>query len=278
MRATYRCSRTGSAKHNDRTFDLDKAIHINQHRTPDNYNWHLFKHKLPEKSFSEVEEIFYTKQYSASLEAINSRYRAQCHPERCRTIQDILKSPKTRPEEVILQVGNMDNHPDPDVLMECMTEFTGYLGSWNKQHGNHLHILNFSIHLDEKTPHVHLRRCWDYIDNDGNPRLGQEKALKAAGVELPHPDKSEGRYNNRKMTFDSMMRDKWHEILKSHGLEIETEPLPRRKNMIKEKFIDSQIAQKSEQVGKLEKQLEKLESQIEWTKDLRDKQREIMNH
>lgn len=275
MRATYRCGRTGSARHNDRDFDLTNSSHIDQRRTDDNYNWHLFKHKLPNKTFSEVEEIFYTKQYSASLEATNSRYRAQYHPERCKTIKDLLKSPQTRPEEVILQIGNMDDYPSPEVLMECMIEFTNQMARWNVQHGNHLHILNFSIHLDEQTPHVHLRRCWDYIDKDGHPRLGQEKALEAAGVELPDPTRKAGRYNNRKMTFDNMMRAKWYEILKSHGLEIETEPLPRRKHMIKEKFIDSQIAKKSEKVVELEEQLEKLEKQVDWTKDLRDKQQEL---
>lgn len=275
MRATYRCSRTGSARHNDRDFDLSKATHINQRRTDDNYNWHLFKHKFPDKTFSEIEEIFYTKQYSASLNAVNSRYKAQNHSERCKTIQDLLKSPKTRPEEVILQIGNMNEYPKAEVLMECAVELTKQMAKWNKQHGSHLHILNLSVHLDEKTPHVHLRRCFDYIDKDGFPRLGQERALKAAGVELPSPDKPEGRYNNRKITFDNMMRDKWQEILKSHGLEIETDPMPRRKNLIKEKFIDSQIAKKAEKVAELEKQLEKLEKQVDWTKDLRDKQQEL---
>lgn len=273
MRATYRCSRSGSARHNDRNFNLDKATHIDQRRTAENCNWHLFMRKAPDLSFSEMEKIFYTHRYSAHLEALNSRYKAQYHPERCKTIDDLLKSPKTRPEEVILQIGNMDNHPNPDVLMECMVDYVNKLAKWNVEHGNHLHILNFSIHLDESTPHVHLRRCWDYIDKDGNPRIGQEQALKAAGLEAPDPSKPIGRYNNRKMTFDSMMRGKWQEILKEHGLEIETDPLPRKRNMITEKYIDSKIAQKSEQIEKLEKQLDKLERQVEWTKDLRDTQR-----
>ena len=271
MRATYRCSRkNGSARHNDRNFNLNKASHINQGKTPDNWNWHCFQKKLPEASFSEVEEIFYQKRYSASLSAINERYRAQYHPERCKTVKDLLEGSRTKPEEFILQIGTKDEHPPGHVLADVVKEFMDYNLSWNKEHGNHMHILNVSGHVDESTPHIHVRRCWDYIDKDGNPRLGQEKALEQAGIGLPDPDKPVGRYNNRKKTFDTMMRDKWYEILKAHGLEIETEPLPRRKNKIKEAYIDSQIAKKVEK-------LESLDKQIKWTKDLRDKQRQFLN-
>ena len=77
------------------------------------------------------------------------------------------------------------------------------------------------------------------------------------------------------MTFDAMVRDKWQEILKSKGVELETIPLPRRKHQIKEAFIDGQIAKKAEQVEQLEKELQKLNKQVEWTKSLRDKQQAL---
>ena len=267
MRATYRCSRNGSAKHNDRTFNLDKAEHIDQELTAHNWNWHCFAKVLPEASFAEVEELFYEKRYSASLEAINSRYRAQYHPERCKTIKDLLEGPKTCPSETLLQAGSKDDHPDYHILAQSMKEFMDYLASWNRENGNHLHILNFALHVDESTPHIHMRTCWDYTDKDGNPRLGQEKGLELSGIDLPKPEKSVGRYNNRKMTFDEMVRTKWQDILKSHGLEIETKPLPRRKHKGTEEYIDEQIAKK-------QSELQRLDSQVEWTRDLRDKQQE----
>ena len=256
MRATYRCSRAGSAKHNDRSFNLDKADHIDQGRTSANENWHCFRKVNPDMSFTEVEETFYAKRYSEALEATNKRYREQYHPERCKTIQDLLKGPKTRPEEVIFQIGDKDVNPGIDVLRDCMRDLYQRMSSWNKDHGRHLHILNYSIHLDEKTPHIHQRQCWDYIDKDGHYRLGQEKALEASGVELPDPDKPVGRYNNRKMSFDKMIRSMWLEVLQDHGLEVETIPRPRRKNKIKEAFIDGQIAKKQDELQRLESQIE----------------------
>lgn len=268
MRVTYRCSRGGSAKHNDRNFDLTKAKHIDQGRLDLNTTWHCLERIDPNMTFSEAEEYFYTKRYSKALEATNARYRAQYHPERCKTIQDLLNGPRTRPDELILQVGNKDETVDPEVLKSCLREYHKQLNKWNNEHGRHLQILNYAIHLDESTPHIHQRQCWDYIDKEGHARLGQEKALEASGIELPDPDKPVSKYNNRKMTFDAMNRTIWQDILKSHGLEIETQPLPGRKNKIKEAFIDGQIAKKLEK-------LESLDKQIKWTKELRTKQREF---
>ena len=56
----------------------------------------------------------------------------------------------------------------------------------------------------------------------------QEKALREAGIELPDPSKPEGRYNNRKITFDKMRREMFQEICLKHGLKIEVEPRPQR--------------------------------------------------
>lgn len=275
MRATYRCSRNGSARHNDRTFDLSKAEHIDQRLTEGNRNWHWMQKTHPQASFTEAEKAFYEKRYTKSLNAINERYMKQYHPERCKTIDDLLNGAKTCPTETILQIGNKDEFPKSSILQRAVNDLIKYLNNWNSLNGGHYHLLDISLHIDEKTPHVHMRSCWDYIDQDGNPRLGQEKALAQAGVDLPDPSKPVGRYNNRKMTFDAMVRDKWQEILKSKGVELETIPLPRRKHQIKEAFIDGQIAKKAEQVEQLEKELRKLNKQVEWTKSLRDKQQAL---
>ena len=64
-----------------------------------------------------------------------------------------------------------------------------------------------AYHFDEATPHAHLRRVWKYTDRRGYVRIGQDKALRRAGVELPYPGKPEGRYNNSKVMFDAMARE-----------------------------------------------------------------------
>ena len=46
--------------------------------------------------------------------------------------------------------------------------------------------------------------------------------------------------NNRMMTFEAETREMWQDICKSHGLEIETEPRPRRKHLDKADYIAEQ--------------------------------------
>jgi hypothetical protein len=116
-------------------------------------------------------------------------------------------------------------------------EFLKYQEGWNKEHGRPFQILNFALHDDEATPHIHQRRVWKYTEK-GILKIGQEKALALAGVELPYPDRPEGRYNNRKVAFDKMMREKWLEIGIEHGLKLEKEPIPDgRHHQSKEEYI-----------------------------------------
>ena len=105
-----------------------------------------------------------------------------------------------------------------------------------------MHILSIALHADETSPHVHIRRVWDYTDRDGLTRLGQAKALEAAGVPLPDHGKSVGRYNNRKMSFDAMARGWWQECCRAQGWEIETEARPDMRHKDKAEYVYGQIA------------------------------------
>ena len=108
-------------------------------------------------------------------------------------------------------------------------EYMNWLNNWNENHGHPMQILNWALHQDEQgAPHFHLRRVWMHRDEEtGLLSTGQEEALKLAGVELPEPNKKEGRRNNRKKTFDKMCREKWIQISRQHGLEIEDTPKPK---------------------------------------------------
>ena len=48
----------------------------------------------------------------------------------------------------------------------------------------------------------------DVKDKDGHFIIAQEKLLREAGIELPDPSKPEGRYNNRKITFDKTKKSR----------------------------------------------------------------------
>ena len=59
------------------------------------------------------------------------------------------------------------------------------------------------------------------------------------------------------MTFDAMCRDKWHELIKNHGIEIETEPL---KDGRKHKELQDYISdQQTEALKKIDDLTEKIE-------------------
>jgi len=267
----------GSAKHNDRSFTLPiqkeylarlkekpllneadrkklwndicnkqniDATNINPDFIECNYYWDWRRGASEGGGFEECEKLFYEKNYSADLERKNAAYLEKGHPERVRTIDQVLKNKKTAPEEVIVSVGKMGDKLTPELISDLFNSYVLTLDGWNREHGNHMHILDMTIHGEEDgIPHLHMRRTWDYVDKYGNRVLNQNKALELAGVELPNPDKPISRYNNRKMTFDAMMRDKWISICEEKGLKIEKEPLERKRSLsVKEYKLEKDIA------------------------------------
>lgn len=254
MRVTYRGTRKGlSSKHNDRKFDLSKANHIDAEKTQKNFYWSRYS-KL---SFEETEKMAYKQLFSNYLNYQNQKHIARRQYKRVRTIDDILKNKNTSPEEFILQIGDMENNPGKNALGVCWTELFNRLNDWSLAHGEPFVLLNFALHGDEKTPHLHARRVWVATDPEtGFSVPKQELALEQAGVPLPNPDKPKSRTNNRKITFDKMVRSWWQEICIEHGLSIETEPLPTRKHKDKETYVNEQIQAKQAELERLTSNLE----------------------
>lgn len=243
MRVSQHCGRCGSANHNDRSFlnaltpekRVELAGHIRENGEVQLFSWDS------NKNFMESELGYYQRTYAAGLEARNARYLANGQPERCRTVENLYTSPKSRPEEVILQIGTKDNTVSAELFIVCVREWNNRLMKWSAEHGNPLSVLTIAIHNDESTPHAHIRRVWNSKDKFGYIIPNQNQALKSAGVELPQPNKPEGRYNNRKMAFDAFARELWQEVCLEHGLEIETEPRPNMKHKSKQDYIAGQI-------------------------------------
>lgn len=247
LRVSQHSGREGSGRHNDRSFLAGRgedwirehADHIDPSRTSDNqvYTWD------GQTDIERSERAWYDRTYGPAQEKINARYIRERHPDRCKSTDDLYSGKLTRPEEMILQVGNKDVRADDQAFVDALNDYINRLDEWNQAHGDHMTILSMALHMDETTPHVHIRRVWDYQDRDGLTRLGQNKALEQAGVELPDPSKPVGRYNNRKMTFDREARAIWQEACRAHGLEIETEPVPDRRHQEKADYIRGQMSQ-----------------------------------
>ena len=216
--------------HNDREFDVENAEDINAELTENNIYWNcidqkLVRHKdLDENStpFHKVEKEFYDLFYKDHMDHQNQRNIEARHPERNRTTDDLRTNPKTCPEETIYQIGTKDNHVDYEILLMAFSELISEI---SQRYGSHVHTLDWALHLDEGTPHIHERHVFDVINKYGDRQPKQEQALKELGFELPFPDKKSGKYNNRKMSFDAECRKLFMDICKKYGLELEEEPI-----------------------------------------------------
>ena len=250
------------SKHNDRNFDVTKTNHIEPELVKNNVTWNIYD----DCSFETAELRFYEEHFQGQLDETNANYRANGHPERCKKMDDWKKSRRHAPEESLIQIGDKHttgNYVDGDTLLDCFSELLAFELEWNEEHGRPFTMLNYALHVDEPgcPPHIHSRKVWHHRSEDGSLLVGQERALEQAGVELPNPDKYEGRYNNRKMTYDAMVREKWIDICESRGIEIEREPLPngRKKSKDKEDYIREKFAD-------IERQTEKAVAELYKTK------------
>ncbi|WP_026505651.1 hypothetical protein [Butyrivibrio sp. NC3005] len=235
MRVSRHNGRSGAhgaynPKHNDREFELEKAEELKKELTRNNLYWNCIDREIVRheelkenaNSFTDVEKAFYNLVYGGYVEGQNQRNTEARHPERNRTTDDLRMNPKTCPEETIYQIGNIDEHVSYEVLAEVAVEF---LIKMQERYGEHFHILDWALHLDESTPHIHERHVFDVVNGYGERQPKQEQALKELGFELPDPDKKPGKYNNRKMSFDAECRKLFMETCKEHGLQIDEKPI-----------------------------------------------------
>ena len=254
---------TYNPKHNDRNFDLTNSEHIDPERAKGNIYWdcfHGFRSALDPQdpdnlaaTFSEVERQFYESRYSNFVESQNARNAKIRHTERNRTIEDLLEGKKTCPEETIYQLGTLDEHASSEDLMNIVTEF---IGEFKAKYGERVHVLDWALHLDESTPHIHERHVFDCENKYGEVSPQQEKALEALGFDLPDPGKPLSRRNNRKITFDAACRKMLFEIAKRHGLELEEEAeYGNREYLEKQDFI---LAKQKEQLAAQQNRLDEL--------------------
>ena len=254
---------TYNPKHNDRSFNLANSEHIDPERAKGNIYWdcfHGFRSTIAPQdpddlaaTFSEIERQFYESRYSNFVESQNERNAKIRHTERNRSIPDLLSSRKTCPEETIYQLGTLDEHASAEDLLNIVTEF---IEEFKGKFGEHVHVLDWALHLDESTPHIHERHVFDCENKYGEVAPQQEKALEALGFDLPDPDKPLSRRNNRKITFDAACRKMLFEIAKRHGLELEEKAeYGNRKYLEKQDFI---LAKQKEQLTAQQNKLDEL--------------------
>ncbi len=258
MRATRHNGRSGAhgtynPKHNDREFDLDNAVDINKEMTPNNIYWNCYQgftfHKdRPDDwmPFKDVELLFYKQQFTGWLDAQNERHRKEGHKKRIKTMEEIVTNKKWCPEETIYQIGNIDGTIDYKELAMVVTETMQEI---DRRFGEYCRTMDWGLHIDEKTPHIHERHVFFAPDEYGFDMPQQEEACRRMGLELPDKENEPGRYNNRKMTFDKECRAIFLDKCREHGIEMEVTPIyGGKKYQEKQEFITSQINMKNQNV------------------------------
>ena len=215
--------------HNDRRFDPEHSEHIDNERVRQNIYWDCYqgyttmadRGKEDNFSFNQIEMAYYVDHYSDYVINQNKRHEKARHPDRCKGVEDVLKNKKTCPEESIYQLGTIDEHASVETLVLVFDEFKK---EFDERFGSNVHIIDWSLHMDEATPHIHERHVFDATNRYGEIEPKQEAALEELGFELPNPEKKRSKTNNRKVVFDSACRTMFLDICKRHGLEIDEEP------------------------------------------------------
>lgn len=246
--------RAYSPKHNDRQFNSEKSTHIDPARTADNWEWQWLENYGEQCTFEDAERRFYDRYISDHLQAVNARYEAQRHSERVRSLDEYRRAPQSCPEETIICIGNRECHPDPSELLAAYLE----LQHWQQKQFPQLHVLDYAMHLDERgAPHVHERHVWTYTDTDGHLAIGQARALEQMGIQRPHPEQPRNRYNNEKMTYTAMVRERFVEICRQRGMEIETTPQEHSQSGLS--LIEYQARQEKQRLQELQREITSLE-------------------
>ena len=281
-RVNAKTGKAYSRKHNDRQYDITKAENINESMVIKNIILHYDKDNVPHvidntdenrTSIDEHEHTIYQELFSESLSAQHRRNEAARHPERNKSIDDLLDSKNTCPEETIFQIGSVDDgFPDSSILMEI---FEDYQREVIARFGHNIHFLDAALHLDEAVPHIHVRKVWAYDGKDGLD-ISQNKALEEMGFERPEPDKAPNKWNNAKITFSEWERDIKLKLCQKYGLDIELVPkVPGKTSMTKEEAIAVKLQAKNheaeEKLNATEKKLAKVSAELV-TEEMKNKE------
>ena len=236
-RATLRGERVVGSKHNFREFDTSRAGHIKGELVQYDEYYDLTAYTggelmpMPPGACEHdlIHEVYKT-QYLEGLNRQNDAYAKQGHRERCRTLEQLETNAKTRPLEFIFQCGDMHEHISGQELKRAFELYLTKLYQACRAQGIKCHLISASLHLDEKTPHIHYKLTFGADMERGGQMPRQEECFRQAGLTLPNPAEKESRYNNRLMTFTEQCRALEHEVLQNLGHDIETKPRPNMRH------------------------------------------------
>lgn len=123
------------------------------------------------------------------------------------------KASKHTAYEVVLQIGDKNNHPDVALCCAIMKE---YLSQWKDRNPNFV-IFNSVIHLDEATPHCHVTFIPKSTQN--NRGLSVQNSMSGALKEMGFV-KDGTLKNNPEKQWTDRERAFFEEICNSYGIDV----------------------------------------------------------
>ena len=273
MKATYhngRASKGGkvyNANHNTLAETRNQQRHIDHELTMENKIWVRDLENLESPQLRETEGSFdasayeldfYKKRYGEARERKNADYVKSGHKDDVRTMEQVIKNPKTAPLETIFQIGTMTERVEPEVLERATKEFINWM---QKEYGSNMDVLDVALHVDEATPHIHARCVLFGRDKEGNRDVNQSGAFRELKIERPDPTKKQGKYNSPLMTFTERNRQKFYDICQSYGLEIDREvKSPSQKNL---EVLEYKTEKLQEELNRANEKLRQYEQQAQ---------------
>ena len=275
MKATYhngRASKGGkvyNANHNTLAETRNQQRHIDHELTMENKIWVRDLENLESPQLRETEGSFdasayeldfYKKRYGEARERKNADYVKSGHKDDVRTMEQVIKNPKTAPLETIFQIGTMTERVEPEVLERATKEFINWM---QKEYGSNMDVLDVALHVDEATPHIHARCVLFGRDKEGNRDVNQSGAFRELKIERPDPTKKQGKYNSPLMTFTERNRQQFYDICQSYGLEIDREvKSPSQKNL---EVLEYKTQQEQQVILSLQNDKRELQEELQRT-------------
>lgn len=241
---------------------------------------HIEKDGIHETWIDKNPRQAYREIFGEAQEVYNKKQIAAGRPGRCikSYYNEVAKDAKKHVAyEMIVTIGNRDNHPDPALAKEILREF---IDKWPERNRG-LELIGAYYHQDEPgVGHVHV----DYVPVARGYRNGLEvqnglvKALNAIGFE------TRSTRDTAQIQWEHCENQYLEQLCKKRGLEIE-HPLEGRKHLEKEEYIarqqlkeiDKQAedarARRDDMVAKVQKMREEGNRRFEAYKSTLDKQK-----
>lgn len=204
----------------------------------------------------------YEELYGDGLEARNARYREKGKKDNERTLSKLFRDIKTAPIEGIYQIGNKNTDISRKELGEKLyIAFQDFFGQIKEKYSGNLIPLDFSLHMDEATPHIHFRYTLGAVDKFGYFMPNQTQALKEMGFDRQDTTKERSRYNNAGVTYSDATREMFYQCCEKLGLVIDREvesPSRRQEEIHLFKFHKMQ-----EDIARLEMEIKENEKRTE---------------